>query len=234
MRSTVLSYVSGMEPGGRGKLPDHLVFQLLESYGIPLAPYGFASTPMEAAAVAEKLGFPVVVKIVSPDIVHKSDVGGVALGLSSGREVAEAASRMLEAVSEKARGARIQGFLVQKMMPKGVEVIVGGLNDRVFGGVVMLGLGGVFTEVFRDVSFRVAPVSLEDALEMMGELKASRVFEGYRGMPPVDKAALADIVVKASRLIAENPWVDSMDLNPVIAYPDKAVVVDARIIAVKR
>ena len=216
--------------GGEGKLSDLKVFHILESYNIPLASYGFASTPGEAVEIAEKIGYPVVVKVVSPDISHKSDVGGVRLGLTSSSEVYRAVEEMNRVIQVKAPGARIEGFLVQKMMPKGVEVIIGSLNDAVFGGVVMFGLGGIFTEVFRDVSFRVAPIDVREALEMIEELRASSIFDGYRGMPPVNKHALADILVKVSHLIIENPWIDSMDLNPVIAYPDKAVVVDARII----
>lgn len=216
--------------GGEGKLSDLKVFHILESYNIPLASYGFASTPGEAVEIAEKIGYPVVVKVVSPDISHKSDVGGVRLGLTSSSEVYRAVEEMNRVIQVKAPGARIEGFLVQKMMPKGVEVIIGSLNDAVFGGVVMFGLGGIFTEVFRDVSFRVAPIDVREALEMIEELRASSIFNGYRGIPPVNKHALADILVKVSRLIIENPWIDSMDLNPVIAYPDKAVVVDARII----
>jgi len=223
-----------IEAGKGGKIPDQVVFQILESYNIPLAPYGFASTPSEAVEVAERIGYPVVVKVVSPDISHKSDVGGVKLNLSSSREIYEAVLEISRSVESRVPGARIEGFLVQKMMPKGVEVIIGALNDRTFGGVVMFGLGGVFTEVFRDVSFRIAPIGVEEALEMISELHASRIFDGYRNIPPVDKNALADILVKASRLIVENPWIDSMDLNPVIAYTDKAVVVDARIIARKQ
>ncbi|MCY0868332.1 MAG: acetate--CoA ligase family protein [Desulfurococcus sp.] len=212
------------------KLPDIKVFQLLESYSIPIAPYGFARTPEEAVKVADNLGYPVVVKIISLDITHKSDVGGVVLGLNSGSEVYHAVVDMARRIREKVLHARIEGFLIQKQMPPGVEVIIGALNDRTFGGIVMLGLGGVFTEVLRDVTFRVAPVSSSEALEMINELKASRVFEGYRGLKPVNKQALADVIVKVSKLILENPWIESMDLNPVIAYPDSAVVVDARII----
>ncbi|MEL9908563.1 MAG: acetate--CoA ligase family protein [Desulfurococcus sp.] len=218
------------EVGGEGKLSDLKVFRILESYNIPLAPYGFASTPGEAVEIAEKIGYPVVVKVVSPDISHKSDIGGVRLGLTSSGEVYAAVEEMSRIIQVKAPGARLEGFLVQKMMPKGIEVIIGSLNDATFGGVVMFGLGGIFTEVFKDVSFRIAPIDIREALEMIEELRTSSIFNGYRGMPPVNKHALADILVKVSSLIIENPWIDSMDLNPVIAYPDKAVVVDARII----
>jgi len=213
---------------GRKKLLEHESMALLEAYGIPVAPFKFILDESEAK-LAEDIGYPLVVKVVSPDIVHKSDVGGVVLGVSSWREVEEAIAKIKASVREREPGARLSGFLLQKMMPKGgVEVIVGGLRDPVFDGVVMFGLGGVFVEVFRDVSFRVTPVSKDDALEMVREIKSFRILQGYRGGRPVDLEALADIIVKVSRLLSDLREVSEMDINPVIAYPEGAFAVDAR------
>ncbi len=220
---------------GRFKLLEHEAIDFIKSYGIPVAEAYLAHSPSEAVEIAEKLGYPVVLKVVSPDISHKSDVGGVVIGLNNSNEVREAYNRIMEIVPRKAPNSRITGVLVQKMARKGgLEVIVGGLRDSVFGPVVMFGLGGIFVEVLKDVSFRVAPVSIEDALEMLSEIKSSKILEGYRNTPPVKKEALADIIVRVAKLLDENSEVDSLDLNPIMAYPDHALVVDARVILKKR
>ncbi len=215
---------------GRKKLLEHEALEVIKAYGAPIAEAALAKTPEEAGEIAEKIGFPVVLKIVSPDISHKSDVGGVIVGVDSKEKAVEAAKKIIENVSKNVPNARISGILVQKMAKKGLEVIVGGLRDNIFGPVVMFGLGGIFVEVLKDVSFRVAPITYEDAYEMMKEIKSAKLLEGYRGQPPVDKKALADIIIAVAKLLENNPEVDSVDLNPVIAYPDGAVVVDARVI----
>ena len=214
----------------RRKLLEHEALELIKAYGAPIADAGLAKTPEEAGELAEKMGFPVVLKVVSPDISHKSDVGGVIVGVNSKEEAIEASKKIIENVSKNVPSARITGILVQKMAKKGLEIIIGGLRDNIFGPVVMFGLGGIFVEVLKDVSFRVAPISYEDAYEMMKEIKSAKLLEGYRGQPPVDKKAIADIIIAVAKLLEENPEVDSVDLNPVIAYPDGAVVVDARVI----
>ncbi len=215
---------------GRRKLLEHEAFIVVKEYGIPVPDIGIAKTPEEAGEIAEKIGFPVVLKIVSPDISHKSDVGGVILNINSKEEAIQAAKKIFENVKKHVPDARIEGVLVQKMAPKGLEVIIGGLRDNIFGSVVMFGLGGIFVEVLKDVSFRIAPITEEEALEMMKEIKAAKLLEGYRGQPPVDKKALAQILIKVAKLLDENPEIESIDLNPVFAYPDKAIVVDSRII----
>ncbi len=220
---------------GRIKLLEHEAISVIKSYGIPVAEAYLAKNVEEAIEIASKIGYPVVLKLVSPDISHKSDVGGVIVGINSPDQVREAFNKIMENVPKKAPNARITGILVQKMAEKGgIEVIVGGLRDNVFGPVVMFGLGGIFVEVLKDVSFRVAPLTHEDALDMIKEIKARKILEGYRNTPPVNKEALADIIVKVAKLLEENPEIDSLDLNPIIAYPDKAIVVDARIILKKR
>jgi acyl-CoA synthetase (NDP forming) len=214
----------------RLKLLEHEAFELVKYYEIPAPEVVLVKTPKEAYDLADSIGYPIALKIVSPDIIHKSDVGGVKLNLKSREEVARAVNEMLKTVSMKAPNARIVGVIMYPMAPQGVEVIVGGVRDSVFDAAVMFGLGGVFVEVFRDVSFRIAPVSFEDALEMISEIKSSQILEGYRGGEPVDKKALADIIVKTSRLLVENEEIESIDLNPVMAYPHGAKVVDVRVI----
>lgn len=218
---------------GRYKLLEHEAIEIVKYYGAPVAEAVLAKTPEDAVKAASKMGYPVVLKIVSPDISHKSDVGGVIIGVKTPEEVREAAKKIIENVSRNAPKARITGILVQKMVPKGLEVIIGGLRDDIFGPVVMFGLGGIFVEVLRDVSFRIAPITVDDALEMMSEIKSAKLLEGYRGQPPVDKQSLAKIIISVANLLEENPEIESVDLNPVIAYPDKALVVDARVIIKK-
>lgn len=215
---------------GRIKLLEHEAFQLLKYYGIPSPEVVVVKSPDEAKELADKIGYPIALKIVSPDIIHKSDVGGVKLGLRSGEEARKAVEEMLKTVKSKAPDARIVGVLMYNMAPQGLEVIVGGVRDNVFGPVVMFGLGGIFVEVSKDVSFRVAPITFEDALAMLSEIKSAKILEGYRGQPPVDKEAIADIIIKAARLMEDNLEVESIDLNPVMAYAEGAMVVDARIV----
>jgi len=215
---------------GRTKLLEHEAFQIARYYGIPTPEVVVVRSPSEARELADKVGYPVALKIVSPDITHKSDVGGVKLGLKSKDDVEKAVGEMLETVKQKAPNARIVGVLMYNMAPQGLEVIVGGVRDGVFGPVVMFGLGGIFVEVLRDVSFRVSPISMSDALAMLDEIKSAKILNGYRGQPPVDKEAIADIIVKTARLMEDNPGIESVDLNPVMAYPKGAIAVDVRII----
>jgi acetyl-CoA synthetase (ADP-forming) len=214
----------------RFKLLEHEAFQIIKYYGIPSPEVVVVKSPAEAVELADKIGYPIALKIVSPDITHKSDVGGVKLGLKSREEVGKAVEETLRTVSLKAPNARLVGVLMYNMAPQGLEVIVGGVRDNIFGPVIMFGLGGIFVEVLKDVSFRVAPITMNDALGMLNEIKSSKILDGYRGQPPVDKEAVADIIVKTARLMEENPEIESIDLNPVMAYPKGAMAVDARII----
>jgi acetyl-CoA synthetase (ADP-forming) len=215
---------------GRVKLLEHEAFDIAKYYGIPTPNAILVKSPDEAYKYADEVGYPMAAKIVSPDITHKSDVGGVKLFIKNREEAYKAVEEIFRNASQNAPGARIAGVIVYKMAPPGLETIIGGIRDHVFGPTVMFGLGGIFVEVMRDVSFRVHPVTFEDALEMIDEIKSSRILNGYRGQPPVDKHALADIIVKTSKLLAENEEIESIDLNPVIAYPQGAVAVDVRII----
>jgi acyl-CoA synthetase (NDP forming) len=176
------------------------------------------------------MGFPVVLKIASPDVVHKSDSGGVKVGLTSASQVGAAYTDIMTAVRRMNPRARVDGISVQKMAEPGVEVIMGMSRDPQFGPTIMFGLGGVFTEVLGDVTFRVAPLDPHSAGEMIREIRGFPLLEGYRGAEPRDLAALEETLIKLSQLVARTPEIVELDLNPVIAYSDGAVVVDARVI----
>ncbi|AEM39268.1 ATP-grasp domain protein [Pyrolobus fumarii 1A] len=217
---------------GRRKLLEHEVYELLGSYGLPIPRYKLAKSVDEAVKAAEEIGYPVVLKVVSPDIIHKSDVGGVKLGLHSPEDVKRAFNEIVDNVSKSAPGARIVGVLVQEMVPDGLEVLVGGVRDETFGPVIAFGLGGVFVEVYRDVSFRVAPLARVDALSMMREVRAWRLLEGYRGLPPRDIEAIADVIMRVSSLMMDIPEIKELDINPLMVYEAGrgAKIADARVI----
>jgi acyl-CoA synthetase (NDP forming) len=204
--------------------------ELLTSLGIRTTQMRPAATREEAVAASREVGYPCVLKVSSPDITHKSDAGGVKVGLAGEQQVAEAYDAIMSSCREKVPGATIEGVTVQDMARPGLEVIVGTATDPQFGPVVMFGLGGVWVEVLKDVSFKLAPLTKDDARAAIGEIRAARLLEGFRGSEPVDKAALEDILLKVSEFVAGAPEVLEMDLNPVFAYPDGAVAVDARVI----
>jgi acyl-CoA synthetase (NDP forming) len=204
--------------------------ELLKKSGIPVVEAKLARSKKEAVSISKKMGFPVVLKISSPDVVHKSDSGGVKLGLANATEVGKAYNEIISSVKQAYPKAQIEGVSVQSMAPSGVEVIVGMSKDPQFGPVLMFGLGGILVEVLKDVSFRIVPVTARDAREMIREIKGYPVLEGYRGQKPVSIQALEKLIVKVSQFVEKNPQIRELDLNPIFAYPDKAVAVDARII----
>jgi len=204
--------------------------QLIKEAGIPVAEAKLAQTKTEAISLSKKMGFPVVLKIVSPDVIHKSDSGGVELGLASVAQVGKAYSKILSAIKKHYPKAKIQGVSVQKMARPGVEVIIGMTKDAQFGPVLMFGLGGILVEVLKDVAFRIVPLTKRDAHEMIKDIKGYPVLEGYRGQEPADVAFLEDLILKVSDFVDKNPEIKELDLNPVFAYKDRAVAVDARVI----
>lgn len=220
---------------GRNKLLEHEAYEFLGAYGLPVPKFGLATSSDEAAGIAEKVGYPVVLKIVSPDIVHKSDVGGVKVNLSSEEEVRKWFDTIMLNAKTRAPTARLVGVLIQEMVPQDLEVIVGATRDPVFGPVVMFGLGGIFVEVLKDVSLRITPLTEYDAEEMLGDIKAASILQGYRGMPPRDRRAIVDLILKVGKLMDEVPEVTDIDLNPVMVFPEGmgAKIADARIL-VKR
>lgn len=217
---------------GRSKLLEHESLRLCELYELPVAKYGLATSEEEAVALANKIGFPVVLKVVSPDISHKTDVGGVFLGVKNFEEVRKAYNTIMTNISTRAPGSRVSGVLVQSMVQQDLEVIVGGVRDKIFGPVVMFGLGGIFVEVLKDVSFRVAPLTESDVEDMVREIKGFKILEGYRGSPPRDIESLKRVILGVASMISELDEVEAIDLNPVILYPrgKGALIVDARVI----
>jgi len=203
---------------------------LLSEAGIPVVETKLATSKQEAIAISKKLGFPVALKIVSPEITHKSDVGGVKLDLKTSKQVEAAYEEILSAVNQKYPHAVIDGVSVQKMARPGTEVIVGMTKDAQFGPVLMFGLGGILVELLKDVSFRIVPFEREDAREMIREIKGYPILEGFRGREPADVSILEEILLKISRFVDDHPEIKELDLNPIFAYRDGAVTVDARII----
>jgi acyl-CoA synthetase (NDP forming) len=204
--------------------------QILGEAGIPIADAQLATTSEEAVTAARQIGLPVVLKIVSPDISHKSDVGGVKLNLGSEEEVAAAFDEIVAAARRAESEATVLGVSVQKMARPGVEVIMGMTMDPQFGPVLMFGLGGVFVEVLKDVAFRIVPLEARDARQMIRDIQGFPVLEGFRGQEPADLAALEDMLMRLSAFVEEHPEIQELDLNPIFAYKDGALAVDARIV----
>jgi acetyl-CoA synthetase (ADP-forming) len=201
-----------------------------KEYGIPVTAFRVAKTEEEALKFAREIGFPVVLKIVSPHVVHKSDVGGVIVGINTPDGVKHARQEILANMKRLRADAEVAGILVQEMAPKSTEVIIGATKDPQFGPVIMFGLGGVFVEVLEDVTFRIAPITEGDALEMITEVKAYPLLKGYRSNPPADTRAIVDILLNTSKLITDYPEIRELDLNPIMVYEKGAKTVDARII----
>ncbi|MCW3999269.1 MAG: acetate--CoA ligase family protein [Candidatus Bathyarchaeota archaeon] len=215
---------------GRHALLETEAKTICAEYGISVNKFSLATTEREASLQAEKFGYPVVLKVVSQDIIHKSDAGGVLVNLKSAAEVEEGFRRILANAKKYKADARIEGVLVAEMAPQGIEVIVGAVKDPQFGQTLMFGLGGIFVELLKDVNFRVAPLTDQDAREMITQLKAYPLLNGYRGAAPADQEALVAILCNTSRLVMDHPEIKELDLNPIMAYPQGAKTVDARII----
>lgn len=203
--------------------------EILSKAGIPVIETKLATTRKEAINLSQKMGFPVVLKVVSPDIVHKSDFGGVRLGLKNSTQVSSAYGEIIASVRRKIPQATIHGVAVQKMAKPGVEVIIGMSQDAQFGPVLMFGLGGLLVELLQDVSFRLVPVTSKDAKEMIKEIKAYPILQGYRG-DPVDVRCLQQLLLKTSKLVERCTEIEELDINPIFAYKEGAVAVDARVI----
>jgi len=199
-------------------------------YGIPVTRFELAENEAEAVKFAEEMGYPLVLKIVSPDIIHKSDVGGVIVNLKNAEDVRNGYRQILRNVKKHKADAKIVGVLVQEMAPTSTEVIVGAIKDPQFGPSIMFGLGGIFVEVLKDVTFRVAPITEEEAREMITEVKAYPLLKGYRNLPPADIEVIVQILLNTSRLVMEHQEIKELDLNPIMVYEKGAKTVDARII----
>ncbi|MCL2135205.1 MAG: acetate--CoA ligase family protein [Candidatus Bathyarchaeota archaeon] len=203
---------------------------IMKEYGVAVPKFQLVTNEKEAANVAQTIGYPVVAKIVSPEIIHKSDAGGVKVGLKTATDVEAAYKTIMENAKKYDPSAHLLGVLIMEMAPQGIEVIVGAIKDPQFGATIMFGVGGIFVEVLKDVTFKIAPVTFDEAKEMINSLKSVALLKGYRSTPPADIDALAEIIVNVSRLLMEHPEIKELDLNPVIAYAKGANTVDARII----
>ena len=215
---------------GRDVLLEHEARELLVEHGLPVFVSPPAKTADEAVVVAEKIDGPVAMKIVSRDILHKSDAGGVRLNLSTEIEIRKAFNDILTNANKYNATADIDGVIVTPMAEAGMEIIVGTKTDDQFGPIIMFGLGGVLVEILKDVAFRVLPLTLEEAGEMMGEIRARALLDGVRGNPPVDKAAIKALLAKISEIIESYPDIREMDLNPVIVHEKGLTIVDVRVI----
>jgi acyl-CoA synthetase (NDP forming) len=209
---------------GRKALLETEAKTICMEYGISVTVFKLAKNEEEAATFAGQIGYPVVLKIVSPDIIHKSDAGGVKVNLKSAAEVRIAYGKILENAKKYDASARIEGVLVQEMAPQSTEVIVGAIKDPQFGQTLM------FVELLKDVTFRIAPVTQEDAHEMVISVKAHPLLTGYRNTPPADLDAIITVLLNTSKLVMDHPEIKELDLNPIMVYEKGAKTVDARII----
>jgi acyl-CoA synthetase (NDP forming) len=228
--------IARVRADGRIAMTEIEAKQVFTAYGLPVAPTNLATSEDSAVELARKVGFPVVMKVVSPDIIHKSDAGGVKINIKSEAAVREAYQTILANCKKYKENANIHGVAVQEMAPWGTEVIVGSVNDPTFGPTVMFGLGGIFVEVLKDVTFRVAPVNLKQVEHMLGEIRSAPILGGVRGEAPRDRKALAELISCYATMVYElSDEIAETDANPVLVYEEgKGLkVVDARIILKK-
>jgi acyl-CoA synthetase (NDP forming) len=230
-RRAVAKIIARARRQGREKLSETEVMQVLEAYGIPTAPWRVARTVDEARAAAREIGWPVVLKTIAPAIVHKSEVGGVYVGVNDNDELGRAWAQVAVEAPRRAgiAASGVEGVLVQRMASAGKETIVGMTSDPQFGPVLMFGLGGIYVEVLGDVVFRVHPVSDVDAEEMVRSIRGFALLKGVRGEPASDTAALEEVIQRISQLVGDHDQIREMDVNPWLAFPHGGVAVDGRI-----
>ncbi|MFX1505540.1 MAG: acetate--CoA ligase family protein [Promethearchaeota archaeon] len=203
--------------------------KILSQANFPINPTGYGTNLKEVLAEAEKIGFPIVIKVSSQDIIHKSDIGGVVTGIRNIDDLEKEFRQMQLRISQKVPDAKIEGYIIERM-ESGIELLVGSTIDPMFGPILAFGLGGIYVEVLKDVVFRLIPIEREDATEMLSEIKAAKILDGIRGQPPIDKKALVDLLLQTSDFINQHPEIEELDLNPVFATEKGVSVVDARII----
>lgn len=207
--------------------------EILKAYGLRIPRSEIAETPERAIEIATQVGYPVVLKIASPDILHKTDVGGVKVGLSNAADVRDAYELITYRAQRYVPDARIWGCLVQEMVPPGgLEVLVGMNRDPQFGPLITFGLGGIYVETLKDVTFRIIPFSAQEAVEMLSEIRAHSLLDGVRGQPPADKNAIIDALLRISQLVQDFPEIAELDINPLMVYPQKqgAIAIDMRLV----
>lgn len=204
--------------------------ELLKEYGIPVPDFKLIKSEEEISGLAKEMNFPIAMKIVSSDIIHKTDAGGVKLNIKDEMEARLAYQEIISKAKKYNKNAKISGAIVDSMIPEGTEIIIGMMKDPHFGPVIMFGLGGIFVEVLKDISFRVLPIEARDAEEMISEIKGYKILKGIRGEAPKDIQAIKDLLLKISQLTLENPEISEIDLNPVFLFGKGLQVVDARMI----
>ena len=204
--------------------------ELLKEYKIPVPDFKLIKSEDEIAGLAKEINFPIVMKIVSPDIIHKSDAGGVKVGVKNEEEAKMAYQEIMYRVKKYKEEAKIIGVIACKIIPQSTEIIIGMMKDPSFGPVIMFGLGGIFVEVLKDVSFRIIPLEERDAREMITEIKGYEILKGARGESPKDIKAIREVLMKVSKLTMENPEITEIDLNPVFIFEKGLQVIDARMI----
>jgi len=204
--------------------------ELLKEYKIPVPNFKLIKSENEIIGLAKEINFPIVMKIVSPDIIHKTDAGGVKVGIKDEKEAELAYQEIISKVKKYNKEAKIEGVIVYPMVLQGTEIIIGMMKDPHFGPVVMFGLGGIFVEVLKDISFRILPIEERDAGEMITGIKGYEILKGARGNPPRDIQAIKEVLLKVSKLTTENPEINEIDLNPIFVFEKGLQVVDARMI----
>ncbi|HET8745710.1 MAG TPA: acetate--CoA ligase family protein [Ramlibacter sp.] len=229
-KQKVRAILDAVKKEGRDSLTAPEGKQICDAYGINVPKEAVVSSAQEATSTASSMGFPVVMKIVSPDILHKTEAGGVVVGVKSGDEAASAYEQIIANAKKYKADARIVGVQVQQMIKGGQEVIVGAMTDDSFGKLIAFGMGGVLVEVLKDVTFRLAPATREDAASMLDGIQAAEILKGVRGAKPVNREALQDTIVRVSQLVADFPEISEMDLNPVFASDEGAIAADVRIV----
>jgi acetyltransferase len=232
-RDKVKQVIEAERKAGRHQLVEVRALEVLQAYGFPTAPFKLAATADEAVAAAAEMGYPVVLKIASPNVLHKTDVGGVKVRLKDEDSVRKGFDDIMTSVKSKCgEDIEIWGILVQKMLPPAKEVILGVTRDATFGPLIMFGLGGIYTEALRDVAFRLAPLRPNIATEMIHGIRSYRLLEGVRGERPSDMLAIADCLLRLSQLVTEWPEIQELDINPLMVFPrgEGAAAADGRII----
>lgn len=219
---------------GRVSIGDAEARTIITAYGMDIPPSEIAETPERAAEIASEMGYPVVLKIASPDILHKTDVGGVKVGLGNPTDVRDAFELMTYRAQRYLPEARLWGCLVQKMVPPGLEILIGMNRDPQFGPLVTFGLGGIYVEILKDVAFRVAPYAREEVNEMLSEIRTSALLDGVRGEPPVDREAIIDAIMRVGQLVIDFPEIAELDINPFVVYPEGqgGIAIDMRLILI--
>jgi acyl-CoA synthetase (NDP forming) len=204
--------------------------ELLKEYEIPVPDFRLIKSEDEIIGLAKEINFPTVMKIASPDIIHKTDAGGVKLNIKDEKEAKLAYQEIISKAKKYNKNAKISGTIVYSIVPQGTEIIIGMMKDPHFGPVAMFGLGGIFVEILKDISFRILPIEERDAREMITEIKGYEILKGTRGESPKDIKAIEEVLMKVSRLTTENPEISEIDLNPIFVFESGIQVIDARMI----